>query len=83
MLKALEVRPLPVFENLIEDPCLNFMNGRFGEQYLRVGICEFIVARGHSLPLTLCGHDYKRKHTLSIDVGLIFFGFDSIREINS
>ena len=58
------------------------MNGRFGEQCLRVGICEFIVARGHSLPLAL-GHDYKRKHTLSIDVGLIFFGFDSVREINS
>ena len=71
--------------NLIEDPCLNFMNGRFGEQYLRVGMCDFIVARGHSLPLALCGHDYKRKHTLSIDVGVILFGFDSvmIREINS
>ena len=36
VLKAEEIRPLPVFE----DPFLNFMNGRFGEQYHRVGICE-------------------------------------------
>ena len=36
MLKAQEIRPLPVFE----DPCLNFPNGGFGEQYHRVGICE-------------------------------------------